>query len=190
MSECFPGSSYDERDCEPMFSGSQVTKLRYSYQDIHTLVKMGAKDFEKLDFVPDYMLAIGGGGFIPARMLRTHLDVPILAFSVSYYAKHAHEPSREPTIVQSVDLELLRGKNILIVDEVDDTRTTLAWVLKKLQTELERTGDTESAPTRFAVLVVHNKQKPKNGTLDPDVPYVACESTPGDVWIEYPWDVE
>ena len=31
------------------------------------------------------MVAIGGGGFIPARMLRTQLKIPILAVSLELY---------------------------------------------------------------------------------------------------------
>lgn len=37
------------------------------------------------DFQPDVMIAIGGGGFIPACMLRTELRVPILAVSLELY---------------------------------------------------------------------------------------------------------
>ena len=33
-------------------------------------------------FKPDVIIAIGGGGFIPARMLRTELKIPILAISL------------------------------------------------------------------------------------------------------------
>lgn len=33
----------------------------------------------------DVMVAIGGGGFIPARMLRTEVKVPILAVSLELY---------------------------------------------------------------------------------------------------------
>ena len=36
-------------------------------------------------FNPDIMVAIGGGGFIPARMLRTEVRVPILAVSLELY---------------------------------------------------------------------------------------------------------
>lgn len=31
------------------------------------------------------MIAIGGGGFIPARMLRCFLEIPIYAVTTAYY---------------------------------------------------------------------------------------------------------
>ena len=37
------------------------------------------------EFAPDVIVAIGGGGFIPARMLRTELKIPILAVSLELY---------------------------------------------------------------------------------------------------------
>ena len=52
----------------------------------------------------------------------------------------------------------LVGKNILIVDEVDDTRTTLEYAVKELQKDVEaasqklgRTGE----KTNFSIFVLH-----------------------------------
>lgn len=52
----------------------------------------------------------------------------------------------------------LIGKNILIVDEVDDTRTTLEYAVRELQKDVEtaqkqlgREGET----TRFFIFVLH-----------------------------------
>ena len=51
----------------------------------------------------------------------------------------------------------LVGKNILIVDEVDDTRTTLEYAVKELQkdvqTAAEKLGSDEK--TQFSIFVLH-----------------------------------
>ena len=51
----------------------------------------------------------------------------------------------------------LVGKNILIVDEVDDTRTTLEYAVRELQKDVEsaRKKMGVEGETRFSVFVLH-----------------------------------
>jgi len=91
-------------------------------------------------FNPNVMIAIGGGGFVPARILRTFLkrpgtkNIPIVAIGLSLYEDIPQKegPEEEPgtTVVRTQWLDFstiggqdLVGKRVLIVDEVDDTRT-------------------------------------------------------------------
>lgn len=52
----------------------------------------------------------------------------------------------------------LIGKNVLIVDEVDDTRTTLEYAVKELEKDVadaaKRCGR-QDEKTRFSIFVVH-----------------------------------
>ena len=68
---------------------------------------------------------------------------------------------------------------MLLVDQVDDTRTTLKYCID----ELRKRND----PKEIAVMVVHNKVKKKEAELSNDVRYYAGEDVP-DRWICYPWD--
>lgn len=90
----------------------------------------------------------------------------------------------------------LIGKNVLIVDEVDDTRTTLEYAVRELEKDVEAarklkgiTG--EEGKTRFSIFVLHNKEKQKRGQLPKELMdggrYAAAVTT-GDVWINYPWE--
>ena len=76
---------------------------------------------------------------------------------------------------------LVRGKRVLVVDEVDDTRTTLQYCCE----ELMRTN----RPAAIAVAVVHNKLKEKKGALPKSVEYMAGADVPN-CWNCYPWDAE
>lgn len=52
----------------------------------------------------------------------------------------------------------LVGKNVLIVDEVDDTRTTLEYAVKELEKDVEAATKKlgrEGEKTRFSVFVLH-----------------------------------
>jgi uncharacterized protein len=87
----------------------------------------------------------------------------------------------------------LIGKNVLIVDEVDDTRTTLEYAVRELEKDVElarqQLGRTEK--TKFSIFVLHNKDKEKKGHLPGGMleegRYLAAV-TVGDVWICYPWE--
>lgn len=51
----------------------------------------------------------------------------------------------------------LVGKNILIVDEVDDTRTTLEYAVRELQKDVEAAAQQlgSSEKTQFSIFVLH-----------------------------------
>lgn len=60
-------------------------KIWYTYDDIHRVIKALAEKIRNADIKYDAMIAIGGGGFIPARMLRCFLEIPIYAVTTAYY---------------------------------------------------------------------------------------------------------
>ena len=70
----------------------------------------------------------------------------------------------------------LIGRKVLIVDEVDDTRTTLAYAVSELQKDIAAQLDrlpadqrASFAKTELAIFTVYNKLKPKKGSLPDDV---------------------
>ena len=96
--------------------------------------------------------------------------------------------------LSSLEMANLIGKNILIVDEVDDTRTTLEYAVKELEKDVaeaaKQTGR-GAETTKFSIFVLHNKDKTKKGKLPQDMMdegrYIAAV-TVGDAWINYPWE--
>jgi hypoxanthine phosphoribosyltransferase len=153
------------------------------------------------------MIAIGGGGFIPARILRTFLkktsrgNIPIQAIGLSLYEELGNEeiPGTQVQKTQWLNFHhpeeiSLLGRRILIVDEVDDTRQTLAFAVKELQKDIEaeeiRQGmQPGESNTVLGIFVLHNKLKPKKQTLPKEVMdhYFAAVEMP-DQWLVYPWD--
>ena len=83
----------------------------------------------------DIILALSGGGLIPARLLRTCIDIPIFSVGISFYINDQKQDS--PIIFQWLrDVEIKniiqKKQNILIVDDLDDTRDTLLHIIKTL----------------------------------------------------------
>ncbi|KAL2125832.1 hypothetical protein VTI74DRAFT_2559 [Chaetomium olivicolor] len=188
-----------------------VEKIYVTYNDVHKLCQEAGPKI-LADFKPQLMIAIGGGGYVPARILRSFIkqpgspNIPIQAIGLSLYERLPNSAQDEQveaaghkvTRTQWLDLsalgemENLVGKRVLIVDEVDDTRTTLEYAVKELQKDVEqaRARMGSDLKTEFAIFVLHNKDKPKKGTLPEDIMngrYLAAR-TVKDEWICYPWE--
>jgi len=159
-----------------------MEKRYFTYQEIHKTAKKMAERVAASGFDPDVIVAIGTGGFIPARIIRTFLGKPILAVGIAYYDAN-DKPTEFPRKVQWIEEaeRKLSGKKILLVDEVDDSRSTLEYCIRELMSH---------HPAGISVAVLHNKDKPKRGAIPPQVAhYIAGEELP-DVWIVYPWDAQ
>ena len=155
-------------------------KLYLPYNVIHKTVKRLAGEIKASGFDPDLMVAIGTGGFIPARILKTFLTKPILTVGIKYYDDN-NVPMDAPRKIQWIDEveQKLRGKKVLLVDEVDDSRVTLEYCLRELL---------RHQPAEIAVAVLHNKLKEKRGCIPPGVLRYFCGEEHEDRWIVYPWD--
>jgi hypoxanthine phosphoribosyltransferase len=95
-------------------------------------------------------------------------NIPIQAIGLSLYENlgkdgPVEEIGTKVTRTQWLDLSSLEmaslvGKNILIVDEVDDTRTTLEYAVKELEKDVEtarqKLGGTDKK-TNFSIFVLH-----------------------------------
>jgi hypoxanthine phosphoribosyltransferase len=154
----------------------------HSPTQVHKLCQEAAPRILE-DFKPQLMIAIGGGGYVPARILRSFLkqpgspNIPIQAIGLSLYEElpsthpsgrntpgDAEQPGTKVTRTQWLDLtslgemENLVGKRILIVDEVDDTRTTLEYAVKELEKDVELARQKlggKGEKTVFSVFVLH-----------------------------------
>ncbi|KAG8744192.1 hypoxanthine-guanine phosphoribosyltransferase [Ceratobasidium sp. 414] len=196
--------------------------LRATYNEIHMLIGAAAQRIEK-EFAPDLFVAIGehlstifiylfhlhvpsgGGGFFPARVLRTFLKHPqskknisIQAIGLSLYEELPSTTAEQIAneVVRTQWLSVFLFYNLLLADHPfsgPETKTLLGrrvLIIRDVEKELLALPEAERGAMRpkFAVFVVHNKLKPKNGSLPSDVPYFAGEEIE-DVWFDYPWEI-
>ena len=157
-------------------------KLHLSYNTIHNTVRKLAHEIVESGYDPDVMVAIGTGGFVPARILKTFLERPILTVGIKYYDDN-NLPMDAPRKIQWIDEveKKLRGKKVLLIDEVDDSRTTLEYCLRELL---------RHEPREIAIAVLHNKRKEKRGVIPKEVSRYYAGEEHDDRWIVYPWDAD
>ena len=194
---------------------AETEKYYISYNNVHRLCQNVAKKIISRNERPDIIIGISGGGLIPARIIRSFLkqkggkNIPIQAIGLSLYESMGSTSGGVETIgkeiirTQWLDFGALKehfdsliGKKVLVVDEVDDTRTTLHYAISELQKEVEQQQqllNRSNEPTIFSVFVIHNKDKPKNADLPTELlesgRYFAAETVP-DEWLVYPWDAD
>jgi hypothetical protein len=157
-----------------------MEKYYFTYEDIHKTSLDISRRVKASGFEPDVIVAIGSGGFIPARIMRTFLGKPILAVGVAYYDAD-DKPCDLPRKVQWIEEaeKKLAGKRILLVDEVDDSRVTLEYCVRELL---------RHKPAEIVVGVLHNKLKEKQGAIPSEVKRYFAGLEIEDRWVCYPWD--
>jgi len=157
-------------------------KLYFSYAQIHNTVRLLAQRISASGFRADVIVAIGTGGFIPARILKTYLHLPILTVGLKLY-NDDNTAEASPQKIQWIDEieKKITGRRVLLVDEVDDSRVTLEYCLGELL---------RHDPAEIAVGVLHNKKKQKRGSYPPEITKIFFGEELEDQWVVYPWDAE
>jgi hypoxanthine phosphoribosyltransferase len=159
-----------------------MEKYYIKYEDIHIEAENLYNIISNSGFNPDVIIAVGTGGFIPARILKSFFKKPIICVTISFYNEDNKLQDKINKIqwIQKGSNEhmMIKNKKILIVDELDDTRSSLQYVTNELL---------EYEPSEIAVGVLHNKIKEKKGVLDKRIKYFYSKQI-ADKWIIYPWE--
>ncbi|CAF2079120.1 unnamed protein product [Rotaria magnacalcarata] len=185
-----------------------TNKIYISYNQLHDIIRRTVERTKLIEkFSPTLLIAISAGGFLPTRILRNIIkseiggkSLPIQTIGLCLYESEKHEIYKTQWI--STDKKndslavSLNGQNILIVDEVDETRTTLSYAVNELRKDIEKQkllseeNNEEWIEPKLGVFVVHNKTIAKRANLPEDLMnnfYFVGENVSGE-WIVYPWD--
>ncbi|CAF3763115.1 unnamed protein product [Rotaria sp. Silwood1] len=185
-----------------------TNKIFISYNQLHDIIRRTVQRTKLVEkFSPTLLVAISAGGFLPTRILRNFIkteiggkSLPIQTIGLCLYESEKHEIYKTQWI--STDQKndplavSLNGQNILIIDEVDETRTTLNYAIKELEKDIEKQrilskeNHEEWIEPKLGIFVVHNKTIPKRANLPEYIMkdcYFVGENVGGE-WIVYPWD--
>lgn len=161
-------------------------KLYLTFDKICNDIKILGNNILYSDQKYDAILTISGGGLIPARLLRTQLNIPIYSVGMSFYI--GEKKKKQPVIFQWLreeEINFLKNKRILIVDELSDTMGTINFLLNNLI-------NNGFKPENLGVAVLYDKKKKKIWTPVIDYfelgeNYFAAEIIE-DKWVVFPWD--
>jgi hypoxanthine phosphoribosyltransferase len=143
--------------------------------------------FIKDSWRPDYVVGLTRGGLVPANLLSQYLGCRMETLKVSlrdgtecesnlWMAEDAYGHEEDP-------------KNILIVDDINDTGATLNWIREDWQSGCfpkdKRWKEVWGNNVRVACLYDNESSKSK---LDVAYSAVTINKADKDVWIVFPWE--
>jgi xanthine phosphoribosyltransferase len=191
-----------------------MNKLVIKQQEFNGLVSKLCRDIVNSGWRPDYIVGLTRGGLVPAVMISQYLEIPMHALSVSlrdsdtgpesnlWMAEDALGPRTRERIVddandiagilQAANSLLEEGstyKNILIVDDINDTGATLNWIMQDWASgcfpDDPAWEEVWNQNVKFAVVVDNIASK-----CATKMDYVGMEvnKAENDVWIDFPWE--
>ncbi len=144
-----------------------------SWESFYRMSQRLARTIHTSWFRPDLIIAIGRGGYLPARILSDYLDVLDLA---SIKIEHYHAMHREENARIRYPLAArVEGRRILLVDDVSDSGDTFDVAIRHIRQHGE--------PLELRTAVLHHK------IVSQFVPDYYAKEVKTWRWIIYPWAI-
>lgn len=144
-----------------------------TWNQFYELCRELATEILEAGFYPDIIVAIGRGGYIPARVLADFLGVMQLhSIRIEHYKGSHKEPK---ALIKDPLVSDMQAQRILLVDDVSDTGETFKMALRHIKKH--------ASSTQILTATIHYKVVSK---YEPD--FYAQRITQWR-WITYPWAV-
>lgn len=191
-----------------------MDKLVISSSQLSGIVAKLCREIANSNWRPDYIVGLTRGGLTPAVMISHYFDIPMHTLSVSlrdsnnecesnlWMAEDALGPQRpERYISNENDIgsildatgDLLEigstYKNILIVDDINDSGATINWIINDWRSSCFPNDDSWdevwNQNVKFAVVV---DNLASNCAVKMDYVGMEVNKAENDVWVDFPWE--
>jgi uncharacterized protein len=153
---------------------SDVNKIYLTWADVDQLVSSVMPRL--LDQEYDMLIAITRGGIIPGAIIAERLQIQqVLVASVDFYEDETYSFDW-PVFMQFPADSFLRGKQVLIVDDIWDRGKQIVSVGERIE---------QAGGQPFSVVLHYKRHRSQFPDKEPDVYAVETQD-----WIIYPWEVE
>jgi hypoxanthine phosphoribosyltransferase len=144
-----------------------------SWSEVERLCQRLARLIRESGYRPDLVVAIGRGGYVPARLVCDSLNIMgLTSIKIEHYLSGADR--QEEAVIRYPLKADIRGLHVLIVDDVNDTGDTLEVATRHLR---------NFQPAEIRTAVMHHKTVTRF-----NVDYYARKIIKWR-WLIYPWAV-
>lgn len=151
------------------------TKHPLTWKDIEKDCQQVANKLKEKQF--DLIVAITKGGLPPAVILANkYLNKPhIVTLQLEEITEEekAGYQAKKVKVISELNTYPIKEKNVLIVDDVADTGSTLKKAIQLVQ---------EKQPKSIVTAVLHHKPRSQI------IPDVFARRFPNQTWVTYPWE--
>ena len=152
-----------------------MKKVHVSWRDVEHQVQELVRQMHLDAWNPDYVVGITRGGLVPANLISQYLDCTMHTLKVSL---RGDEQDCESNFWMPEDAT--QGRNILIVDDINDSGATLNWIRDDWGSEIGWGNN-----VRVAVLYDNESS---DSIHTPDYAAENINKAADPCWIVFPWE--
>jgi hypoxanthine phosphoribosyltransferase len=153
---------------------AETNKVYLSWSDVDKLISKMTPRLQPYDF--DVIIVITRGGIIPGAIVAERLGIQqVLVASVDFYEDEKYQLDW-PVFMQFPADSFLRGRQVLIVDDIWDRGKQVVNVTERVK---------QAGGRPFSFVLHYKSQRSIFPDKAPD--FYAAETTD---WIIYPWEVD
>jgi len=165
-----------------------MNKIYYTWQDIEHHTQEILRQIHADTWRPDYVVGLTRGGLVPANLISQYLGCRMETLKVSL----RDDTECESNLWMAEDAfghEMEQPKNILIVDDINDTGATLNYIREDWPSgcfpDNPRWTEVWGSNVRVAVLVDNESSKSE---IPVSYSAVDINKAEQDSWIVFPWE--
>ena len=153
-------------------------KAYISNEYIQDAVSSLCNALDACDWKPDYFVGITRGGLVPAVLMSHQLNIQMHTLNISL--RDFYNVELNAWMAEDASL----GKRILIVDDINDTGATLAYIKNDWETAASADWNTIwHHNVRFAAIINNHTSK-----FDLDYYYKIIDRSNDVKWYVFPWE--
>ena len=166
-----------------------MNKIYYTWSDVEHHTQEILRQICSDAWRPDYVVGLTRGGLVPANLISQYLGCRMETLKVSLRDSDSESESNLWMAEDAFGHEMDQPKNILIVDDINDTGATLNYIREDWPSgcfpDDARWTEVWGSIVRVAVLVDNESSKSE---IPVSYSAVDINKAEQDSWIVFPWE--